>query len=79
MDVCHFYISHLSFDVPERKKLVNRIDECLAKNSVYRIFEFLSCLLNFAVFSLIFNAGKKINSALDKVIPCQDFLFSPDF
>jgi len=36
-------------------------------------------LLNFAVFSLIFEARKKIISASDRVIPCQDFLFLSDF
>jgi len=35
-------------------------------------------MLNFAVFSLIFDARKKIISALDRVIAWEDFLFLPD-
>jgi len=35
-------------------------------------------LLNFAVFSLMFDARKKIISESDRIIPCQDFLFLSD-
>jgi len=66
--------------MPERKVLVQRIEEFLAKNSLDQILNF--CLgpelLNFAIFSLIFDARKKKISASNKVIPWKNFCFLPD-
>jgi len=36
-------------------------------------------LFIFVVLSLVFDGGKKIICALDRVIPCQDLLFLSDF
>jgi len=72
MSVCNLvtYISSRSFDA--KKKIIG------ALNGGKFFSRFLNfCLgaeiLNFAVFSLIFYARKKIISALYRVIPCEDF------
>jgi len=76
------YISSLSFDA--RKKLIGvyLIEENLATRILCtRSLNFClgAALLNFAIFSLIFDARKKKISASDRVIPCQEFLFVQDF
>jgi len=57
----------------EGKILVHQIEEFFANNLAYQVLNFClgAELLNFAVFSLIFDANI---SVLDRVIPCQDFL-----
>jgi len=46
-----------------------------------KFFNFCPCaeILIFTVFSPIFGARKKKISASDRIIPCQDFLYLPDF
>jgi len=77
MSVCTSvtYISSLSIDA-RKKKLVHWLEEFLAKDSKNQISNFCleAWLLNFAVFTLIFDAGNKMISAFDRTIPCQGFL-----
>jgi len=56
-----------------------RIDLIPCQEFCATVFSLCAEIFNFAVFSLIFDARKKIINALDRIIPCQDFLFLPDF
>jgi len=67
----------VSFDA-RNEKLVFRIYKFYANNLAYQ-FYLGAELLNLTVFSLIFEARKKIISAFERVIPCLDFSFLPDF